>query len=227
MRVEVRRLRFVPMLVMALVAAGCTGAMRSLDRAASYAMDPVTLLGSELARFTLSDGTEGSLRRMEDDYSIRLDGYHRVMPLGKLGPVRQIETRMMQGRLVMTFLYVDKRGCVNTRIISIEQPDVMDWSLASPGCVQQPKITEFDGKHLLFTYGEKRYALIDGWTLQKLIDKDVSQKREAQRRAAASRSRVDQGRKSKQPTSDSQSAPDQPLTFDSAPAEKPVVIRLD
>ncbi len=113
-------------------------------------MDSAQLFGTTLATFQLQDGTEGALRREQNNgaFSIKLNGSMRVVPLPKAVTARVARVTPMGTRTVLV-LETQERNCpYKYEVLSIQGSDVLHWSLGN--CNDRPRVFLAEGGQALY-----------------------------------------------------------------------------
>ncbi len=120
-----------------LALAGCA-VQPAANGGLSFQLDQAELLGETVQTFRLADGGEGRLRRLSGEYSIKLQQYFRVIPLGVATSLRvqRVENLGQQTVLVMEKSTPD---CPRqTLVYAIEGKDVSGWEIGN--CRDLPRI---------------------------------------------------------------------------------------
>lgn len=149
---------------LAVASSGC--AVRHQNNRTIIGLDHAAVFGTEYAKFSLADGSEGTLRSLGDVYSLKLDKYFKVVPLGRASSMEIGRIEPLEGRSVLVLHQLDKGGCVTTTVLAIRGSEVLSWSIKSQDCKSLPEITVADGRMLL-RYTDKRFLYADGRILEE------------------------------------------------------------
>lgn len=125
-------------------------------------LDNAQLFGDEVARFALQNGSEGALRVLNGNYSLKLDRYFRVIPIERAQHARIVATEQV-GRRTNVLIEAAERGCERRfHLVSIEGNDVLTWQLGN--CRAELAYKVEDGMQI--------FEYIDGRSLQRRIYAD-------------------------------------------------------
>ena len=124
-------------------------------------LDGAALLGNELATFKLADGSDGTLRSLNGDYSLKLERFFRVIPLGKKRAAQLERAVQLDDRTVLVIHQVDERGCLSTTVVSIRGSEASMWDLKSGNCRVKPDVVVLDNRMVLL-YEDHGYVYGDG-----------------------------------------------------------------
>lgn len=108
----------------------------------TYGVDTAALFGTEIGQFALQNGGEGTLRREGTQFSVKLSGSHRVIPLPKVDSARIARTENIGPRTVVV-IETQRRNC-NYRysVLAIEGSEVLSWELGN--CSDRPAVLAQD-----------------------------------------------------------------------------------
>ena len=141
-----------------------TGCAVQVDKRGKVVLSPDTaaVLGTEHASFKLADGTSGTLRSLNGDYSLKLERYFRVIALGKKQDVRLASVVQQGERSVLVLHLVDERSnCLSTMVVSMLGSEVRQWGLPSGNCRVLPELDLSDGR-LALRYADHAYVHDNG-----------------------------------------------------------------
>ena len=150
--------------VLALATSGC--AVRHEKNRTIIGLDSAAVLGTERASFTLADGSAGALRHLGDNYSLKLDKYFKVIPLG---PARLMELAGVQtvgDRSVLVINRLEKNGCIKTSVLAIRGSEVLSWLITPDDCKSLPEISSADNR-LLLSYSGSRFVYDNGRLIEQ------------------------------------------------------------
>ncbi len=142
--------------IAALTTTGC--AVRQDERNRTViGLDTAAIFGTERARFTLTDGSEGSLRSQGDVYSIKLEKFHKVIPLGNARQMQFDQAFQIDGRTVVVIHLQNTSGCVKTQILSIRESQVLHWIVTPSDCKSVPTLAA-NAEQLVLSYFGSRFV---------------------------------------------------------------------
>ncbi len=129
-------------------------------------LDHAAVLGTERARFQLQDGSEGSLRSMSDDYSLKLEKFFKVIPLGKAQQMQLQPVYQINGRTVLVINMQNISGCVKTAVLSIQDSQVFHWLITPSDCKSVPALAANE-QRLQLSYSGSRYVYENGQLIEE------------------------------------------------------------
>lgn len=108
----------------------------------SFGVDTAALFGTEIGQFTLQNGSEGTLRRENKNYSVKLSRYQRVIPLPNIDNARIARVESIGTRTVVVI--ETQRGSCNYRykVLAIDGANVDSWDLGN--CNDRPIVLALD-----------------------------------------------------------------------------------
>jgi len=147
--------RFLLPLIIALGVTGCAIKQDTNNRR-YISLDYAAVLGTEHTRFRLQDSSEGSLRSMGGNYSIKLEKFFKVIPLGMAQQMQLQQAFQINGQTVLVINIQDTNGCVKTAVLSIEGSQVLHWVITPSDCKSVPTLTA-NAQQLQLSYSGSRY----------------------------------------------------------------------
>jgi hypothetical protein len=114
------------LVVLAVFLQGCavkTGANGHL----LYGLDQAELLGRKIDIFTLPGGGTGALRVMGNQYSLKLDEFSRVIPMGEAKSARVVKVDQVGDRTTVLVVKADNSCDYKYQLFSIKERDVLSW----------------------------------------------------------------------------------------------------
>ena len=112
-----------------------------------YGVDTAALFGTEIGQFPLQDGGEGTLRREGKNFSVKLSGNQRVVPLKNVDSARIARTENVGPRTVVV-IETQRRNCdYRYTVLAIQGSDVLSWDLGN--CRDRPAVLVQDDRAAL------------------------------------------------------------------------------
>ncbi|MFY0480631.1 hypothetical protein [Achromobacter marplatensis] len=112
-----------------------------------YGVDTAVLFGTEIGQFPLQDGGLGTLRREGKNFSVKLSGNQRVVPLNNVDSARIARTENVGPRTVVV-IETQRRNCdYRYTVLAIEGSDVLSWDLGN--CRDRPAVLVQDDRSAL------------------------------------------------------------------------------
>lgn len=109
-----------------------------------YSVDTAALFGTEIAQFPLQDGGQGTLRREGKNFSVKLSGNQRVVPLNNVDSARVARTENVGSRTLVV-IETQRRNCdYRYTVLAIEGSDVLSWDLGN--CRDRPAVLVQDDR---------------------------------------------------------------------------------
>ncbi|MEN4922644.1 hypothetical protein ABE485_28500 [Achromobacter spanius] len=109
-----------------------------------YGVDTAALFGTEIGQFPLQDGGQGTLRREGKNFSVKLSGNQRVVPLNNVESARVARTENVGPRTVVV-IETQRRNCdYRYTVLAIEGSDVLSWDLGN--CRDRPAVLVQDDR---------------------------------------------------------------------------------
>ena len=109
-----------------------------------YGVDTAALFGTEIGQFPLQDGGQGTLRREGKNFSVKLSGNQRVVPLNNVDSARIARTENVGSRTVVV-IETQRRNCdYRYSVLAIEGSDVLSWDLGN--CRDRPAVLVQDDR---------------------------------------------------------------------------------
>lgn len=115
-------------LIAGLLLGGC--AVQSSPNS-PYGFDSAAVFGAQLDEFLLPDGSSGTIRRMNDRYSVKLQKYSRVVDIEGATMVRFRSAQLVSG---YTLVVLDKaeRNCpTKTQLLALRGTEVRSWEFGN------------------------------------------------------------------------------------------------
>nr|WP_315229221.1 hypothetical protein [uncultured Limnohabitans sp.] len=136
-----------------------------------FKVDGAELFGSDVGSFKLEDGSEGRLRVLNGEYSVKLQNRLRVLPIANATSARIFNSQLIGGRMILV-VEASERNCSNrTHLLSIKESEVLSWAMGD--CRQQPKVTfSKDEATFDYTYGSRTTRFT--YTNQRLLKSELS-----------------------------------------------------
>ena len=91
-------------------------------------VDQAELLGRKTEIFTLPGGATGALRAIGSQYSLKLDQYFRVLPIGQAKTVRVVKVEQVGDRSTVLVEISDNSCDYRYQLFSIKEDDVLTWN---------------------------------------------------------------------------------------------------
>ena len=101
-------------------------------------IDNAELLGQQLGKFTLADGSEGTLRVHNGRYSIKLEKYFKVISIANALSARVVRTESVGGRTLVVIEKSERNCKQKTQLYSIQGSEVLAWDFGD--CTSSPVI---------------------------------------------------------------------------------------
>lgn len=116
-----------------------------------YGVDTAALFGTEIGQFPLLDGGQGTLRREGKNFSVKLSGNQRVVPLNNVDAARIARTENVGSRTVVV-IETQRRNCdYRYTVLAIQGSDVLSWDLGN--CRDRPAVLVQDaGSAMTFDF---------------------------------------------------------------------------
>jgi len=112
-----------------------------------YSVDTAALFGTEIGQFPLQDGGQGTLRREGKNFSVKLSGNQRVVPLNNAELARIARTENIGSRTVVV-IETQRRNCdYRYTVLAIEGSDVLSWDVGN--CRDRPVVLAQDDRSAL------------------------------------------------------------------------------
>lgn len=112
-----------------------------------YGVDTAALFGTEIGQFPLQDGGTGTLRREGKNFSVKLSGNQRVVPLNNVESARIARTENVGARTVVV-IETQRRNCdYRYTVLAIQGSDVLSWDLGN--CRDRPAVLVQDDRSAL------------------------------------------------------------------------------
>ena len=103
-----------------------------------YGVDTAALFGTEIGQFPLQDGGQGTLRREGKNFSVKLSGNQRVVPLNNVESARIARTENVGPRTVVV-IETQRRNCdYRYTVLAIQGSDVLSWDVGN--CRDRPAV---------------------------------------------------------------------------------------
>lgn len=149
MRPLLSRSLFLRLVTMLLLLGGLSAcAVKTNSRGGLvYGVDTAALFGTEIGQFPLQDGGLGTLRREGKNFSVKLSGNQRVVPLNNVDSARIARTENVGPRTVVV-IETQRRNCdYRYTVLAIEGSDVLSWDLGN--CRDRPAVLVQDDRSAL------------------------------------------------------------------------------
>lgn len=116
-----------------------------------YGVDTAALFGTEIGQFPLQDGGQGTLRREGKNFSVKLSGNQRVVPLNNVESARIARTENIGPRTVVV-IETQRRNCdYRYTVLAIQGSDVLSWDVGN--CRDRPVVlVQNDGSALTLDF---------------------------------------------------------------------------
>lgn len=112
-----------------------------------FGVDTAALFGTEIGQFPLQDGGLGTLRREGKNFSVKLSGNQRVVPLNNVESARIARTENIGPRTVVV-IETQRRNCdYRYTVLAIEGSDVLSWDVGN--CRDRPGVLVQDDRSAL------------------------------------------------------------------------------
>ena len=149
MRLHVSRLLILRLAASLLLLAGLSAcAVKTNSRGNFvYGVDTAALFGTEIGQFPLQDGGTGTLRREGKNFSVKLSGNQRVVPLNNVESARIARTENVGPRTVVV-IETQRRNCdYRYTVLAIQGSDVLSWDVGN--CRDRPVVLVQDDRSAL------------------------------------------------------------------------------
>jgi len=112
-----------------------------------YGVDTPALFGTEIGQFPLQNGGLGTLRREGKNFSVKLSGNQRVVPINNVESARIARTENVGSRTVVV-IETQRRNCdYRYSVLAIEGSDVLSWDVGN--CRDRPVVLVQDDRSAL------------------------------------------------------------------------------
>lgn len=108
-------------------------------------VDQAELLGRKIDSFTLPGGSTGSLRVVDNEYSLKLDQYFRVISIGRANTARVVKVEQVGDRATVLVVKSDNSCDYRYNLFSIKGSDVLSWEFFSD-CKTQAALMKVDSE---------------------------------------------------------------------------------
>ena len=122
-------------------------------------VDEAELLGRKISTFTLPGGGTGALRVVGNQYSLKLDQYFRVIPMGQAKTARVVRVEQVGDRATILVEVADNSCDYKYHLFSIKGGDVLSWNFygdcktpATSAKVDNEQQFEFRGAYQVTRY---------------------------------------------------------------------------
>ena len=174
-----------------------------------FALDTAAILGTELARFTLTDNSEGTFRKLGDVYSLKLEKFQKVISLGKARQGRLDRGFQIDGRTVLVIHLQTNDGCIKTQLLSIRDSQALQWQVTPSDCKSIPTVALINNQ-LVLSYSGSRFVYAGGQLAEEKITEQATTRMPSRPAPAAQEPRV--ARKTPSRPTPSAAAPAAPAT---------------
>lgn len=130
---------------------------------ASYGFDSAAVFGSQLDDFLLPDGSTGTIRKMNDRYSVKLQKYSRVVDIEGATMVRFRSAQLVSGYTLVVLDKAERNCSTRTQLLALRGTEVRSWEFGN--CKSWPDTMIYrDGATFDVTEGRGRirYQFADG-----------------------------------------------------------------
>ena len=196
-----------------LATTGCAVSQDAKNRT-RFALDTAAILGTELARFTLTDNSEGTFRKLGDAYSLKLEKFQKVIALGNARQGRLDRGFQIDGRTVLVIHMQTNDGCIKTQLLSIRDSQALHWQVTPSDCKSIPTVT-LNKDQLVLSYSGSRFVYAEGQLAEEKITEQATTRTPPRPAPAAQEPRVAR----KAPSKPAPSAAPAPATPASTPAQ--------
>lgn len=149
------------LLLCACLLTGCAVQKQGPRGSLQISLDGAALLGTEHASFQLSDGSQGTLRSLQGEYSLKLERFFRVIALGKKKEVQLERSVQIGGRTLLVLHQRDENNCLSTTIVAIQGAEALQWTQQADNCRSLPQVGVIDNR-LVLAYAEHGLVYDDG-----------------------------------------------------------------
>lgn len=131
----------------------------------SLGLDEAELFGRKITSFSLPDGGTGALRVLGNEYSLKIDQFSRVIPIGQAKTARIVNVEQVNDRTTILVETADRYCDYKYYLYSIKAGDVLSWDFngdcRTPVTVQKSsneQLFDFRGNYLVtrYTYRDSR-----------------------------------------------------------------------
>ncbi|WP_141118727.1 hypothetical protein [Pandoraea sp. PE-S2R-1] len=171
--VAMRRARVMAIGAMAVsLGLGGCAVTRNQNGNMTYGFDEASVFGTTVDTFKLADGSEGVLRRSNGKYTVKLERYMRVLPLGNAMTARLVRSETIGDRSVVVFETQENNCPFKYVLYAIQGSDVLGWTFGN--CQDRPRADLVDnGRALVFDFPGNgrlvRHTYMDSRLLQSAI----------------------------------------------------------
>ncbi len=129
-------------------------------------LDDAELLGQTLASFKLADGSEGRLRVLNGQFSLKLQKYFKVLNIPNATLVKVVSADPIGGRTLVVLEKAERNCNYKTEVLSIQGSEVLIWEFgdcdSKPAAQIQTDHATFDfvrsQRTTRFTYRDARLS---------------------------------------------------------------------
>lgn len=149
LRLHVSRSLILRLAASVLLLAGLSACAVKTNSRGNYVfgVDTAALFGTEIGQFPLQDGGLGTLRREGKNFSVKLSGNQRVVPLNNVESARIARTENIGPRTVVV-IETQRRNCdYRYTVLAIEGSDVLSWDVGN--CHDRPVVLVQDDRSAL------------------------------------------------------------------------------
>lgn len=146
-----------------LVLAACAVQNTPGSRNTQISFDQAAVFGTLIEEFMLPDGTEASIRRMNDQYSVKMQRQFKVIELGNPTNVRFKSAQTVDGYTLIVLEKVERNCPAKTQLLALRGSEVRSWEIGNCRTWPETKIyanaATFDIDEVR---GKTRYQFSDG-----------------------------------------------------------------
>lgn len=144
-------------------------------KTAQFSVDKAAVFGTLVDEFLLPDGSEVSIRRMNDQYSMKIQRHFRVIELGDAKSLRFKSAQLVDGYALVVLEKVERNCQARNVLIAIRGAEAHQWEIGN--CRTWADVA-VDGKDAIFDFEEghqtKRYHFAGGKLTSQLIPTPLS-----------------------------------------------------
>lgn len=140
-------------IVACLLLGGCAVHNPPGAKTTQFSVDKAAVFGTLVEEFLLPDGSEASIRRMNDQYSMKLQRQFRVIELGNANSFRFKSAQMVDGYTLVVLQKVERNCPAKNVLLAIRGAEIRQWEI---GNCRSWADTALDGKDAIFDFEEGR-----------------------------------------------------------------------
>jgi len=120
----------LPVLLASLLLGACATRSNS-GSIAQYSLDQAAIFGDVVDAFVLPDGSEGSIRRFNNNYSIKLQKHSRVVDIERATQVKFRSAQSVDGYTLIVLEKAERNCQGKTHLMAIRGTKVRSWDFGN------------------------------------------------------------------------------------------------